>query len=53
VIGFSIHQNPTDTVCLKGYLELVEKLTGHKPKNIVANSGYGSEENYLHLRKDL
>lgn len=51
VIGFSIHQSPTDTVCLKEHLELVEKITGHKPKNIVADSGYGSEENYLHLKE--
>ncbi|ADQ05511.1 transposase IS4 family protein [Caldicellulosiruptor owensensis OL] len=51
VIGFSIHQSPTDTVCLKEHLELVEKITGHMPKNVIADSGYGSEENYLHLKK--
>ena len=51
VIGFSIHQSSTDTVCLKEHLELVEKIIRHKPKNIVANSDYGSEENYLYLKK--
>jgi len=28
-------------MCLKEHLELVEKITAHKPKNIVADSGYG------------
>ncbi len=51
VIGFSIHQSPTDTVCLKEHLEAVKKMTGFTPKNVVADSGYGSEENYLHLKE--
>lgn len=38
-------------MCLKEHLELVEKITAHKPKNVIADSGYGSEENYLHLKK--
>lgn len=29
------------TVCLKEHPELVEKITGFMPKNIVADSGYG------------
>lgn len=42
----SIHQTPGDTTTLKGHLEGFEKSLGTKSKEIVADAGYGSEENY-------
>lgn len=51
VVGFSIHQSPTDTVCLKDHLDIISKMTSITPKKVIADSGYGSEENYLHLKK--
>jgi transposase len=51
VIGFSLHQRVGDTNCLIPHLEGVEQHLGRLPKNIVADAGYGSEENYVYLDK--
>ncbi len=53
VVGFSVHQKRTDTACLIEHLEKVkELLDGKLPENIVADSGYGSEENYKYLHEN-
>jgi len=53
VVGYSIHQNPGDTSCMKDHLEEVKKgLGGKLPTNIVADAGYGSEENYEYLEQE-
>jgi transposase len=49
IVGYSIHQNRTDTGCLIPHLEHFQKMTGRKPKNIIADAGYGSEENYEYI----
>jgi len=50
VTGYSIHQNPGDTSCMKSHLEqLKEQRDGKLPKTITADAGYGSEENYEYL----
>jgi len=49
VVGFSLHQKPGDTTCLIPHLEHLRKLLGRLPKNIIADAGYGSEENYQYL----
>lgn len=46
VTGFSIHQRPGDTSCMKEHLEHLKEMQGRLPENIVADAGYGSEENY-------
>lgn len=51
VVGYTIHPNPTDTNCLIPHLNHVEKMLGKLPENIVADAGYGSEENYDYLEK--
>lgn len=51
-LGFSIHQNPTDVWCLIPHLERTKELLGTLPKNIIADAGYGSEENYEYLLKE-
>ena len=52
VTGFSIHQRPGDTNCMKPHLEQLKELHGKLPENIVADAGYGSEENYEFLESE-
>ncbi|OWZ82645.1 IS1182 family transposase, partial [Natranaerobius trueperi] len=51
ILGYSIHQKPGDTTCLIPHLERLKKLFGKTPKNIIADAGYGSEENYRYLEE--
>jgi transposase len=52
IIGFSIHQRPGDTSCMKEHLDTVKEMLGKIPQNIVADAGYGSEENYEYLESN-
>jgi transposase/IS5 family transposase len=49
ITHYTIHQNPTDTKTLKPHLESFEQEYGMLPKEITADAGYGSEENYEYL----
>jgi transposase len=49
IVGFSVHQNPSDTVGLIPDLEQVEKNLGFIPGKVIADAGFGSEENYVYL----
>ena len=49
VVGYDIFPNPTDTKTLKPHLKRQTKLLGTKSKVVIADAGYGSEENYLYL----
>ena len=51
IIGFTVHPNPTDTKTFIPHLKYIEEKLGFLPKNIVADSGYGSEENYEYLEE--
>jgi transposase len=55
IVHYTIHQNPTDTKTLKPHLENFEQTFGKKIfknlKEITADAGYGSEENYDYLEK--
>jgi transposase len=51
VVNYSLHQNPTDTTTLSKHLESYHTLYKHYPQVLVADAGYGSEENYLLLAK--
>jgi len=47
ITGYSIHQNPGDTTTLPEHIKKLEsQMDGKLPKNIIADAGYGSEENY-------
>jgi len=50
ITGFSIHQNPGDTSCLKDHLEQRKRWLGEHPQVLTADAGYGSEENYAYLQ---
>jgi hypothetical protein len=51
IVGWSIHQKPTDTTCLIPHLKALKKSLGRLPPTIGADAGYGSEENYAFLEK--
>lgn len=54
IIGFSLHQRAGDTGCLPAHLDLLEKYERPLPKALIADAGYGSEENYaLCEEKDI
>jgi len=52
IIGYSLHQRPTDTRCLKPHLEKVKAALGKLPKTVIADAGYGGEENYAYLESE-
>jgi len=52
IIGYSIHQRPGDTSCMKEHLERAKEILGNLPVNLIADAGYGSEENYEYLEKE-
>jgi len=49
ITGYSIHQSAGDTNLLIEHLENQERLYGIRPENIIADAGYGSQENYEYL----
>ena len=49
VIGYDVFPNPTDTRTLKPHLENVMNRLGCKFETVIADAGYGSEENYDYL----
>ena len=51
VIGYDVFPNPTDTRTLIPHLENVMKRLGCKFKTVIADAGYGSEENYDYLEE--
>jgi hypothetical protein len=52
VVGYDIFPNPTDTRTLIPHLENMKKRFGKLPKEIIADAGYGSEENYAYLERE-
>jgi len=52
VVGFSVHQRPGDPGCLVPHLKGVKEQLGRLPKNVIADSAYGSEENYAYLEQE-
>jgi transposase len=49
IVGYSIHQKPTDTVCMISHLEHIKEQLGRYPSTLIADAGYGGEENYSFL----
>lgn len=52
VVNFTIEQTTTDTTTLPRHLCEYKKLYGKYPQTAIADSGYGSEENYEFLEKN-
>jgi len=51
ITNFSMHQRAGNPGCLIPHLNLLEKYNRPKPKAVIADSGYGSEENYTHCEE--
>ena len=52
VIHTTVHQRPGDTACMKPHLESLKRALGHLPARVVADAGYGGEENYEFLQSE-
>lgn len=52
IVNYDIFQNPTDTLTFPKHLAEYKRLYGASPNVAVADSGYGSEENYEHMEAD-
>ena len=50
VVGYIVHQQPSDSPCLIPHLAGVKEQVGKVPAQVVADAGYGSEENYAYLK---
>jgi len=49
ILGYTIHQTTADTTTLPAHMESLEETLGQMPETLVADAGYGSEENYEYL----
>ncbi|WP_197092599.1 transposase [Labilibaculum euxinus] len=49
ITNFSLHQRPGDTATLIPHLDQFELLYNKQSETVVADSGYGSEQNYQKL----
>lgn len=52
ILYYSMHQRPTDTRCFIPHLEKLADSSLPMPKTVIADAGYGSEENYLYALGD-
>jgi hypothetical protein len=51
ITGYSIHQRSGDSACLVPHLEKMRQRLDRLPGKVVADAGYGSEENYTYLEE--
>ncbi|MGC1632520.1 MAG: IS1182 family transposase [Gelidibacter sp.] len=49
ILSYTIHPNPTDTTTLTSHLAQHRASFGIMPSQVIADAGYGSEENYEFL----
>lgn len=49
ILDFALFPNPTDTRTLKPHLDQFERHHGRLPQTVIADAGYGGEENYQYL----
>ena len=52
ITNFAPYQNPTDTRTLISFLNSFKNNYAKQSKEVVADSGYGSEENYDHMEEE-
>jgi transposase len=51
IVGQTVTQQTNDKKQLEPMVEAIEEQAGQKPESILADSGYGSEENFKYLRR--
>ncbi|MGG3997986.1 hypothetical protein ABEV55_18320 [Aneurinibacillus thermoaerophilus] len=44
IVGYSVHQDRTDTWCMIEHLEKTKQRLDTLPANIIVDSGYGSAD---------
>jgi transposase len=52
ILTYGLYPNPTDTLTMIPQMELYKQWYQAYPKNLTADAGYGSEENYMYCRKN-
>lgn len=52
ILHYSLHPNPTDTKTLIPHLKSFRENLNTLPNEVVADAGYGSQENYNHLKNE-
>lgn len=52
IVDYTIHQSSTDTATLTPHLEIHKAQYGNYPEVVVADAGYGSEQNYTYLENN-
>lgn len=52
ITNYTIHQNPGDPKTLKPHFESFKEEYGFLPAEVIADAGYGSEENYEYLENN-
>ena len=52
IVTYSIHPNPTDTSTLPAHMEVHKDLYNEAPEVVVADAGYGSEQNLAFLEQE-
>ena len=52
ITNYSLHQRPGDTATLEPHLEQFKQQQGKQSKEIIADSGYGSEQNYEYAQNN-
>lgn len=51
IVNYTLHPNPTDTLTLPAHIESHKALYGEVPEVLVADAGYGSEQNLAFLEE--
>ena len=51
IVNYSLHPNSNDINTLKAHLSEYENIYEQVPDKVVADAGYGSEENYIYLEE--
>lgn len=52
ITNYGIYANPTDTLTLPNHLKEFKELYGSSPEVVVADAGYGSDENYSYMEEE-
>lgn len=52
ILNYDIYHNPTDTLTLPHHINQYKELYNQSPAVVVADSGYGSEQNYEYFENE-
>jgi transposase len=52
ILGYTIHQAANDLTALQAHMESLKENLGQMPETLIADAGYGSEDNYKYLEEN-